>query len=575
MSDPIYTSPQGLHGFQSDGIAQWITMRSLFCTWETGCGKSHLVLAGISLMVELGLIEVGMVVCEQNKLKEWEADFRKFTSLRVVRYMGDPKRRAKIRESLLSDEPPQVLITTYETSRNDLGGFVKVAQPGSKRKKSVFQTGPLVDTLVDVSIRSGLAIAYDESTKLGNRYQSGGMRSGQWVGQRGSVTYKAHEALLQAIRKVAKAKLWVAGLTGTPIETSPDNAFNQVRLLSPDHAGSIASYEKDHVRYRDIHGKAKYQNISPDDLWRQEWVVPFSEKIAPILSHKRKDDPDVRAAFPKATEEPMYVTLHPDHLALYRAIESLHGDPQVFGVEMTKQQEDVLFGILRQVAAHPMALPLSAASREEGTLAKLIVDRVGRETFAAIPCNKQKALTDKLAHLVHGQGSQVVVFSFFGNTVIPLLEEGIRAEGISVATYTGSMSESAKEEAKRSFRAGEVSVLVLSDAGARGLNLPEAQYGFNYELCLTDGKTKQRMNRYNRIDAGHAEVTTFSMVSLGTIEEQILTLNLKRQGWHETLLSETTAGLSDGDDSEQDFIERLDVEDRRAMFERSRARVSA
>lgn len=564
---PLYSSPKGLIPYQIDGIAQWLRMHGLLCTWEPGTGKSHLALAGGALLVELERAGLILILCEQNKLDEWLEDYRTFTSLRAVIYRGTPAKRAKIRDSLFGPEPPQVLVATYETARNDLGKFEQRVPEGGGKKKKVWVTGPLHETLLTIAQERGLAVVADESTRLGNRYQGPSRRGGQWVGAQGSLVYKGLEVTLAAIRKVAAMRLWIAGLTGTPVETSIDNTFNQVRLISPEHAGSIAGYERDYVRYRPLHGTPKFQNISPDYPWQTPGVTPFTEKIAPILSHKRKDDPDVRAAFPVPVEEPMYVNLHPDHLALYRAIESLGGDPEVFPQGMEKRDEDVLFGILRQVAAHPMALPLSNAAQEPGKLANLIVERVGRETFARIPSYKERELVTKLERLVLGIQAQVVVFTFFTG-IIPILEEAIRRADISVTTYSGALAAKEREANKAAFKAGEASVLICSDAGARGMNLPEASYGINFELCLTDAKTKQRINRYNRLDSTFAQVTSYSMIALDTIEEAILSLNLNRQGLHEAVLSEGAA--ADGDDSEGEFIGNLDADARRALFERHR-----
>lgn len=562
----IYRSERGLYPFQVEGISQWLTNGSMLCTWETGCGKSHLVLAGGSLLFEEDMAGLLLVVCEQNKVPEWIADFEQFTTLRVRKYGGSPAQRQKIREQIGQPDGPQVLVATYETSRNDLGGFVTV--PGKKgRTRKEFQTGPLTDTLTQVAAGAGLAVAYDECTRLGNRYQAGHRRLGRWISARGSVVYRAHEAMLKSVR-FTSGRLWVVGLSATPIETSPDNAFDELRLISPKTVGSIKSYEDNYVLYRDPFGKATYKNLTATDKNREPWVTPFDELIAPVINHKSKSDPDVRAAFPEATEEPMYVTLHRDHLALYRAVQGLGGDPTLFPQGMTKEDEDVLFGLLRQIAAHPRAVLLSPAAAREGTMANVVVTTVGERVLSGIPCAKEDALVAKLETLVGDQRAQVVVFSFFGNSVIPLLHERLEAEGFRVATYTGSMSAAAKERAKAAFQAGEFDVFLCSDAAARGLNLPQAKYVINYEMCLTHARTTQRINRLSRIGSGHDSITAFSMVAMETVEEAILGLNMRRQEWHEAILP--NGHPDDGGES----IGALSAEERRAMFAKVRQKVS-
>lgn len=575
MSAPLYHSPRGLYRFQAEGIAQWLLMKSLLCTWETGCGKSHLPLAGGAMLVEEDMANLIVVVCEQGKVKEFVDDFATFTKLRTVKYMGTAARRERIRKAIEGDPEaqrklkldgaPQVIVTTYETSRNDLGSFKKIKTDG--RSRNTWVPGSLMTTLEHAAPK-GLAFVYDESSRLGGRFQAGhGIKGKGWVPQRGSVVYKAHEHMLKVVRSMTD-RVWVAGLTATPVETSPENAFNQFRLIDPKRAGGVAAWEKDYIRYKDPFDRAQYKNISEDDIHREPWVTPFSEKIAPIISHKRKTDPDVRAAFPESIEEPIYVEMTKEHADLYKAVEGLAYDKDLFPDGMTRSQEQVMFGILRQIASHPMSLALSPAAAKEGTLANLIVEHVGMAALEAIKVAKEETLVARLKLLVKGQGAQAVVFTFFGQSTLPILQRRLEAEGFKVAPYHGNMSQAQKDASKDAFRAGDFEILLSSDAGARGLNLPEAQYVFNYEMCLTHAKTTQRINRVSRIGSGHAYVTAFSMIVLDTIEEQVMAMNILRQEWHEAILpdDEEAAAVEE----QNDFMTRLDAKQRASLFERKK-----
>lgn len=558
----LFADKVRLKDFQAQGIARWIMRGSILCTWETGCGKSMLALAGGATLFEDELVDVMLVVCEQNKLTEWVEDFATHTHLRAKAYKGTPKQRAKIRESIGSTDGPQVLVATYETSRNDLGKMVK-----SGRSKA-FQEGPLAETLASLK---GVALVYDESSRLGNRYEKGHYNRslGAYVPDRGSVTYKAHEALLGRLRANG-SNLWVAGLTATKIERSPENYYNQCRLLDPLLAPSLKTFEDDYVLWRDrLSGRASYANISPTDKARQSWVTPLSEVMAPLVDHKSKLDPDVAKEFPEATEEPIWVEMGKEHRQLYEAVEMIGDDPDLFPEGMDDSNAKVMFTILRQVAAHPGALALSPSASEEGTMANLIVSKVGAERLRSIPSAKEDVLVERLKPLVKGQGAQVVVFTFFGRSVLPLLQERLEREGFTVSPYHGSMSAAEKDKGRLAFRAGEFEILLASDAGARGLNLPEAQYVVNFELCLTHAKTTQRVNRISRMGSGHEWVTSYSMVARDTIEEQILGLNLKRQSWEEQ--------LTPGDDEATDSagVQHLTTEQRRHLFGATRAKTNS
>lgn len=546
---------------------QWATMRSLICTWDTGTGKSHLALAGGALLHEQGDIELLVIVCERNKVREWIEDFERFTRLTVERYWGLPKKRAALRDVIEGGLiHPQVIVTTYETSRKDLGNFSKQKIDG--RTKKVWVEGPLAPLLRSIAARGGLAVVFDESSKLGNRWQAGYARKGKgWVPERGSTVYRAWEHALGEIRK-ATDRLWAVGMTATKVERSPENFFNMLRLIAPAYAGTVSEWERNYVRYRDPFGNGSFKNLSPDDFHREAFVVPFSEKIAPVLSYKSKNDPDVKALFPEMTEEPRYVTLGDEHLALVRAIEELEHDPEVFPLDddgnstFTDRDAQVLFGIKRMVAAHPLVLAHSDAAAKEGTLANLIVERVGYDVLSTIKVAKVEALVEDMRLLVEGQGAQALVFTFFGPTLIPILKERLESEGFSVATYYGAMSGSDKDKAMAAFRAGEHQIMLASDAAARGLNIPEAQYVWNYEMCLTHAKVVQRVNRVSRLGSGHASVTAFSMIALDTIEERILDVNFQRQEWEEYLTPD-----DGGDPDEDSYFKALSVDERRSLFE--------
>ena len=101
-----------------------------------------------------------------------------------------------------------------------------------------------------------------------------------------------------------------------------------------------------------------------------------------------------------------------------------------------------------------------------------------------------------------------------------------------------------------------MNVFLTSDAGSKGLNLPEATYLLHYERPLTHSNFIQRSDRIHRINSMHESVYIYSFVTLGTIEEGLLNLNLRRNDWSDTLL---------GDD-EVDSDEFLSAQDRRDLL---------
>jgi superfamily II DNA/RNA helicase len=147
----------------------------------------------------------------------------------------------------------------------------------------------------------------------------------------------------------------------------------------------------------------------------------------------------------------------------------------------------------------------------------------------------------RLLPIVRGQGAQVVVFSFF-TSVIPFVQQALEEARLTVAPYHGGMADKVREENKARWKQGHFEILLSSDAGARGINLPEAMYVFEYEMALTRANQIQRLNRIHRIDSKHPSVTFQSLVAYDTVEEGIAQGVMRRNDWMDKLLEDEDAG---------------------------------
>lgn len=488
---PLYCSPKGLYPFQAEGVAYALLRPDNLYVWDCGIGKTHAGMAAAAMLFADGEIDLCLVVCEKNKLGEWLEDFATYTRLEAKLYRGAPAARKKILADL-----PQVLIGTYETIRNDAAHLVSVPKRKTKRLDPFFLSEALAGKRV--------LIVYDEMTKVGNRT---------------SANHKHHATLVNHIRAYGSCR--VMGLTATPVERSPENLYNVGRILCPTAVGTVETFERDHVESRDIFGNVvKWKNL---DLLR--------EKMSPVLLRKRKTDPDVVAQFPQRVEEVTYVDLSKHHLDFYQAVDDL----------FSGQDDVATFTLLRQIAATPEAL-----LRSESPTAKSIVDTVGIDALCQMGSAKLDRLVEYLDPLVKGQGAQVVVFTFFGQSVLPVIHDRLLAEGYTVSVNHGQMSQSGREASQAAFRAGQTQIFLTSDAGQRGINLPEASYAVHYELPLTYASYVQRSDRIHRIDSQHGSITVMSFIARKTVETGIAGLVLKRNAWSDTLL--------DADADEEGFV---------------------
>ena len=523
----LFHSNLGLFGFQAEGVARayWAWAESgepvRLALWDTGIGKTIYALATMALAFEDDLVDVVVVVAEANKVYDWSlVDGPRFTDLDIVKYHGTPARRANI---LKAD--PQVLVMSWETGRNDIGKFMP-------KGRAIAEDGMLTEHLKGKRV----AIVFDEFSAMRNRTAK---------------KYIAWDHLVRVLRK-SPHKPRLMGLTATTVEKSPEDHFNACRVLSPERAPRVEDFLRWYVATYDHDGAPySYKNLTRSQLV-DPGVVPFNEVFAAITDRKRKTDEDVIDQFPAKMENaPTLVDLGEQHRALYDQIEGLFS-----GDDVSDEEQRQGFTLLRLLVNHPGALRFST-----GVHAKQVVEAVGEQFLVQMGVAKVQALLD-WQRLMGEQ--QTVIFTFFGQSVLPLLHNSLADAGYKVSINHGSMGLKERQQSQDQFKAGDTQIFLSSDAGAKGLNLGCGSGLMHYELPLLPGTYDQRSNRIHRIDSTHPSVTIDSLVARDTLEVPLGLNTFKRNVLAETIQE------ADFDDLVGDPGERyLRAHERLALLRRS------
>jgi superfamily II DNA or RNA helicase len=493
---PLYHSSR-IFDFQAEGVARAYLRDGNFAIWSTGIGKTHLAMMLAALLFEDGEIDLVLVACESGKLSEWVGDFRYYTGLTTALYKG---KGPDDRRAMLVD-PPQVLVSTYETIRNDAAMKVK----GAPKK---LQDGFLRTALK----KKRVLVIYDEATKLRNR---------------DSDIYRYHEHLLRNQRKEARTR--VLALTATPFERSPESGFNIGRLVSPQFC-TVKQFEDDHYAGVDFFGNVTgYKNIGPDDHVDSQRSTLF-EKLEHCLLVKDKFDDDVRGFFPAQTEEFTYVDLPPKLRAFYNEVVALADDDDLAHLAVSSAI------VLRQAILHPRSL-----LRSKGKLARALVEAIGPKGLAALPVPKLDALANDLERLVRGERRKILLYTFFGQTVLPELYDDLAALGYNVAINHGGLSKVQRDKETAWFKEGDADIFLSSDAGARGINMPMATAVLNYEPPTLASIYQQRIDRVHRIDSEADMVWAMSYIMKDTIEEPLAEITLQRNEWFDSFVAKALA----------------------------------
>lgn len=495
----LFHSPRGLYGFQGEGVARayWQFVDSgehaLDVLYDTGLGKTIHTISTAALLVEDNEVDHVIVVAESNKITDWVNDFSRFSKIDTVLYAGAPAKRQRILE-----DPPTVMVMTYETGRNDICEFK------GKKSKAVVANKMLTNALLGKRV----LIVFDEFTKLRSR---------------GNFLYTAWDYLInRALRRDKTGKTMVMGLTGTKIEKSPEDHFNANRLLAPWLAPSVAEFERDHIAARDYwKNVTAYCNLTPATT--RPGIIPLSERFASVTIKKRKTDPDVIGFFPSKVENPpRYVELSGKQKALYDAVRDLLAEDESSDVSAMT--------VMRQIAGAPASI-----LRSDATLSRSIVEAVGRDTLETMSNAK---IEETLRWAESGGDSQMVIFTFFGQSVLPLLAKELRKH-YSVEVNHGQLSIDERQRAQDAFKAGDSQIFLSSDAGARGLNLGVGQMLLHYELPFLYSTFIQRSDRIHRIGGAemHPSITIDALVAKGTVEEGIAKMLIQRNEWSDAVIN--------------------------------------
>lgn len=154
----------------------------------------------------------------------------------------------------------------------------------------------------------------------------------------------------------------------------------------------------------------------------------------------------------------------------------------LFSATMPKQMEEL--------AASFLSNPIRVQVNPPGQAATKITQSVH---FVA-----SRAKTDLLIELLDAHRDELALV--FGRTKhgMEKLAKQLENAGYAVAAIHGNKSQGQRDRALRDFRAGTLRVLVATDVAARGLDIPDVRYVYNYELPNVPDNYVHRIGRTAR-----------------------------------------------------------------------------
>ena len=474
-----------LKPYQVEAVEKMVKQKKILVAYEMGLGKTPMTIAAIETLRDDEVIDgTVLVLCLASLKYQWKKEIEKFSDSSAIVIDGTPKQRA---DQYASATSHHYVIMNYEQVVNDW------------------------ETLKGMKFD---AIICDEATAIKG--------------------FRAKRA--KKVKELAKKVPVRFALTGTPIENGkPEEIFSIMQFVDSNILGRFDLFDKTFIVRNHFGGVQRYRNLPT-----------LNKALTGSTVRKSQKDDDVKPYLPDAVyREPVIVPLDKASQALYNYIaQDLHAllieasetfgssfnlaahygqafDPGDPANEMRGQIMSRI-GALRMLCSSPNVLKSSFDNFEEHNgKGSAYVHSLGTLLNSISKTPKMDVVVKYLEdHLDIDETYKAVVFTSYLDSVSELVDR-LNAKGYGAVAYTGEMNAMKKEDAKVKFQTrSHVRVLVSSDAGGYGVDLPQANLLINYDQPWSSGLAVQRNGRIIRASSEWETVTVQDILIKNSIEQR-------------------------------------------------------
>jgi SNF2 family DNA or RNA helicase len=478
--------------------------KALLVAYGQGLGKTVMVIACLEDLFDAEqIVEPGLVVCLASLKYQWREAIQRFTCTTCAATLGSGEeghQHTPSSSALVVDGTAKQRLAQYAQAwEHDyiILGYEQVSNEWDKVK----------------ALPRGFVVC-DEVSKIKG--------------------FRANHS--KAVKKLDSR--YKFGLTGTPMENGrPEEVFSIFEWIDKDLFGRFDLFDRTFVVRNDSGWVTRYRNIPT-----------FHERLKTRMIRRTPKDPEVAPYMPEEDhKQPLSVPLDRKSRALYNLIaDELIDDLEqaaasfgssfslaaVYGWGQNSDKADAMRGkitskmlALQMLCNHPETLRLSgqrynqaqATGKDHGSAyAAHLLDSGVLDGCTAHP---KIDATIKMIRGVLEQDprSKVVLFTTYTDMV-----DLFMAEFADLARpFTGKQNAKTKEANKIAFQmTPEVRILVSSDAGGYGVDLPQANWLINFDQPDRAGLADQRDTRIVRASSDFGVVSILSVLTRNTLEER-------------------------------------------------------
>ena len=300
-------------------------------------------------------------------------------------------------------------------------------------------------------------------------------------------------------------------LSGTPLENHLGELWSLFHFLMPGLLGDAKQFRQ-------------FFKTPIEKLADTERRALLAKRVQPFMLRRSKNQ--VAKELPDKTEMTRIIELSGNQRDLYEAIRlSMEKKVREAIAKQGAGKSHIVFLDallkLRQVCCDPKLLSMPEAAIAHGTSAKL----------------------DALMELVDSlmdEGRRVLIFSQF-TSMLQLIEEQLNQRSYPYLKLTGQTQN--RQALVNTFQEGKIPIFLISlKAGGTGLNLTRADTVIHYDPWWNPAVEDQATDRSHRIGQENP-VFVYKLITAGTVEEVILTMQEKKRQLFDGILSDNVRGM--------------------------------
>ena len=487
-------SMEGRHIVQQRAIKMLEATKKMQLSFGTGSGKSLSSIGAFTHLHGQGKVKRALYAVPSVVQEQFGGEMHKYAEPGKFHWESRAGLSSSERIAALQDQHNQINVVSHHSLRNDivylLARHENTGEEQAKNRFNAMNEAKRAEHLKKVLAENGIdhdMLVVDESHYASDRQG------------------KKDSTLSNILGALGRNSEYLLRQSATPVKNDISEAYHMLHVLAPD---KYSDWNEFAGRYgldtaasrRALQSEiSRYNYASPTETgvkrnYKQEKVllspkqqealkqVEEAAKKARISSYRGKLDID---AF-KVLSPKSFLGDLPEGHELAQTLEKLH--------EKTASKLAQALGTLK-VAAENRVINESAPQ-----------DNAKIQRLAEIIQNK-------------GAGTPGVVFAH-NRQAVAHISDYLAKQGLRTGVMHGGHTGKEKEQIRRQFNPPgaadedrKYDVLVMSDAGATGMNLQNAKYLVNYDLPDTSWVKQQREGRIDRHGQQHTEIDYHDLVS--------------------------------------------------------------